>query len=56
MSRFIRVKCRDCSNEQVIFDRASTVIKCMVCGSTLAEPRGGKAEIRAEVLGVLDGG
>ncbi len=26
-SRFLKVKCIDCSNEQVIFDSATTVIK-----------------------------
>lgn len=49
-SRFIRVRCEDCGNEQVIFDRASTVVSCHICGATLAEPRGGKAFIKAEIL------
>jgi small subunit ribosomal protein S27e len=53
-SRFIRVRCKDCSYEQVIFDHASTRVECLACGGTIAEPRGGKVEIRAEVISVAD--
>ena len=52
-SRFLRVACPKCKNEQIIFDRASTVVRCLVCNSVLAVPKGGKAEIRAKVLKVL---
>ncbi len=45
MSNFVQVSCRDCGNEQIIFDRASTVIPCNLCGATLAEPAGGKAKL-----------
>src|SRR6266702_3137079 len=53
-SRFLRVKCEDCGNEQVVFDRASSVVLCQVCGATVAKPTGGKAAIRGEILGVLE--
>lgn len=53
-SRFLRVKCEDCGNEQVVFDRPSNVVLCQVCGATLAKPTGGKAVIRGEVLGAVD--
>lgn len=52
-SKFLRVKCNDCENEQVIFDHASTRVKCNVCGSTLVEPRGGKAELKGVLIEVL---
>ena len=45
----IRVRCK-CKNEQVIFQKPSTTVRCLVCGEVLAEPRGGRAEIRAKVL------
>ncbi len=54
MSRFVRVKCPDCENEQVIFDHASMHVKCLVCGRTLAEPTGGKAKIKAEIVQALE--
>jgi len=52
-SRFVKVKCEKCKNEQSIFERASTKVNCLVCGEVLAEPTGGKAKIKAKVLSVL---
>ena len=49
-SRFVKVKCPDCENEQVIFEKASTVVSCVVCSRVLAEPAGGKAQLKAEIL------
>jgi len=53
-SRFLRVKCADCENEQVIFGSASTVVTCIVCGRTLAEPTGGRSRILTQILEVLE--
>lgn len=52
-SRFLKVKCK-CKNEQVIFSKPATVVKCLVCSAVLAEPRGGKAEIKTTIVEVLD--
>lgn len=52
-SRFLRVVCPKCKNEQIIFDKASTVVKCLVCNRVLAEPTGGKAGIKARIVKVL---
>jgi len=52
-SKFVRVRCPKCKNEQVIFGKASTRVKCLVCKRLLAEPTGGKTKIRAPVLEVL---
>jgi small subunit ribosomal protein S27e len=49
-TKFVKVKCEKCKNEQVINDNASTVVKCLVCGSVLAEPTGGKARINTKVV------
>ena len=49
---FVKVKCPDCGNEQIVFLRASTVVKCQVCGATIATPTGGKADIRGEIVEV----
>ena len=53
-SGFIKVKCPDCSNEQVMFWRSNTIVNCQVCGGTLAEPTGGKATLKGELVGVLE--
>lgn len=52
-SKFVRVKCDDCDNEQVVFNKASSIVKCLICGRTLAEPKGGKAKIKTQILEVL---
>lgn len=54
LSKFLRVKCTDCENEQVIFGSAASVVKCQVCGRTLAEPKGGKAHIKTQIVEVLE--
>ena len=52
-SRFIKVRCPKCKNEQIIFGKASTVVRCLVCGRVLALPTGGKSKIKSRVLEVL---
>jgi len=53
-NKFVKVKCKDCGNEQIIFIRASTPVNCVVCGSSVAKPTGGKAELKGEVVGVVN--
>lgn len=49
-SKFLKVKCPDCENEQIVFEKASTIVKCVVCGRDLATPTGGKASLKAEIV------
>ncbi|MDZ7850862.1 MAG: 30S ribosomal protein S27e [Halodesulfurarchaeum sp.] len=51
---FLRVECPDCENEQTVFEKASSEVSCAVCGTTLATPTGGIAELDAEVLEVVE--
>ncbi|MBD3405806.1 MAG: 30S ribosomal protein S27e [Candidatus Lokiarchaeota archaeon] len=44
-SKFIKVQCLDCENEQIIFGSVSTEVKCLKCDKVLAKPRGGKARL-----------
>ena len=37
-SSFLKVSCRDCGAEVVIFSKATSVIACSVCGATLTAP------------------
>ncbi|MCX6741625.1 MAG: 30S ribosomal protein S27e [Candidatus Pacearchaeota archaeon] len=52
-SKFVRVKCPKCENEQVIFGKATTTVKCLKCGYVLVKPSSGKAKIKSKVLEVL---
>lgn len=53
-SLFLQVKCPDCGNEQVIFSSVASIVRCNICGSTLAEPTGGKANIKGEVVNIFE--
>ena len=53
-SRFLKVRCPKCNNEQIIFGKASTTVRCLICDTVLAEPSGGKAKIYGRILEVLD--
>jgi small subunit ribosomal protein S27e len=53
-SKFLKVKCNDCSAEQVIFGSAASSAKCLVCGKTLVHSTGGKAKVTAKIIQVLD--
>ncbi len=53
-SKFIKLRCPKCKNEQIAFGKAASAIRCLVCGKVLAEPSGGKAKIKARVLEVLE--
>ncbi|MFH1403755.1 MAG: 30S ribosomal protein S27e [Candidatus Altiarchaeota archaeon] len=53
-SRFLRVKCNDCGNEQVIFGASSSTIKCLVCDKVMAKSTGGKTQVKTQIIAVLD--
>ncbi|AMH95230.1 MAG: 30S ribosomal protein S27e [Candidatus Methanomethylophilus sp.] len=53
VNNFVKVKCPDCGNEQIVFKRAATKVLCHVCGSVLVTPKGGNGEISGEVLEVV---
>lgn len=53
-SRFLKVKCEKCKNEQHIFSNASTKINCLVCNEPLAIPTGGKSKILVRSVEALE--
>lgn len=53
-SRFIKIRCPKCKNEQILFGKSSSHVKCLVCEKPLADPTGGKAHIKARILEILD--
>jgi small subunit ribosomal protein S27e len=52
-SRFLRVKCLNCGNIQIVFGCSSTDVACLVCGKTLLQSTGGKARILTKIIEVL---
>jgi len=53
-SRFLRVRCSSCGNEQVIFGSPASLVKCVVCENTLAVPRSGKGRVSTTIIEVLE--
>ena len=53
-SKFIKIRCPKCKNEQIMFGKASTAVKCLVCSKLLSDTTGGKAKVRARILEVLE--
>tara|TARA_Y100000310_G_C20505094_1_gene726012 strand:+ start:670 stop:840 length:171 start_codon:yes stop_codon:yes gene_type:complete len=53
-TKFIKVRCSKCKNEQIIFSNTSSKVQCLVCNEELASPTGGKSKISARVLEVLE--
>jgi len=52
-SKFIKVRCFKCKNEQIIFGKSAKNIKCLVCNKTLCESTSGKSRIKAQILEIL---
>lgn len=53
-SKFIKIRCPKCKNEQIVFGKSASKILCLVCGKNLADPTGGKTKIKARILEVLE--
>ena len=53
-SKFIKVRCAKCKNEQIVFGKSSSTVKCLVCGKILTEPSGGKSRVKSRILEVLE--
>jgi len=52
-SRFVKVRCPSCGNEQIVFDHATFPARCLVCGTILVVPTGGKAKILGDIIKIL---
>ncbi len=53
-SKFIKIRCPKCKNEQIMFGKSASKVECLVCGKVLAEPTGGKSKVKARILEVLE--
>ncbi|MEM3192521.1 MAG: 30S ribosomal protein S27e [Candidatus Parvarchaeota archaeon] len=49
-SVFMKVRCKKCKNEQIVFSRPSSDVKCLVCGELLVKSTGGKGEVSGEII------
>ena len=48
-SMFLLVKCPDCGEERILYSNSAKDVGCRGCGRQLAESRGGKSVILADI-------
>lgn len=53
-SKFVKIRCPKCKNEQLLFGKSASKVSCLLCQKVLAEPTGGKARVKARILEVLE--
>lgn len=53
-TKFLRVKCNGCGNEQVIFSSASSKVLCLACNQELAVTGASQVTVKTKVLKVYD--
>ena len=53
-SKFVKVRCPKCKNEQIIFGKSASSVNCLVCNKDISRPLGGKSNIKARILEVLE--
>ena len=53
-SKFLKVNCKECGEEQVVYSHATSSVTCNACGNVIAEPRGSAAKIIGKVSGQAD--
>jgi small subunit ribosomal protein S27e len=52
-SKFLKVSCPRCKNQQIVYGKATTKVKCNSCNYPLTKNTGGKARIRALIRRVI---
>ena len=53
-SKFLKINCKECEKESIIFSHVSTSVTCKSCGNVIAEPTGSKARISGKILGTAE--
>lgn len=50
-SKFQKIKCKECDEENIVFSHASSDVTCKSCGNVIAEPTGSVAIFHGEISG-----
>ncbi len=53
-SKFLLVRCKECSNEVIVYSHTTKNIHCKSCNNLLVEKSGGYAIINAEIVKRVD--
>ena len=50
-SKFQKIKCGECDEEQIVYSHSTTHVKCNSCGNTISEPTASQAPIKGKISG-----
>ena len=53
-SKFLKINCKECEKENIVYSHASTSVTCKSCGNVIAEPTGSKARILGKISGTVE--
>lgn len=53
-TRFLKLECNACGNEQVVFSAATRNVMCLACRQLLAESGASKIRVMAKIVKELD--
>jgi len=53
-SKFQKIKCSECEEEQIVYSHTTTVIKCNSCGNPIAQPTGSKAKLFGKISETIE--
>jgi len=53
-SKFLKVSCPDCEAEKIVFDHASSEVRCNLCNKLLVSPGASKADIYCRIIESVD--
>lgn len=51
--KFVDVICCRCGNNQILFGKSSTKVKCLKCNKLLVKTTGGKIRVKTQIREVL---
>ena len=53
-SKFLKVNCKECDKENIVYSHASTSVTCKSCGTVISESTGSKARIIGKISGTAE--
>lgn len=50
-SKFLKLRCAECDEIQVVYSHATTAVTCNSCGNEITESSGSAAKLNGEIAG-----
>ena len=53
-SKFLKINCKECEKENIVYSHASTSVTCKSCCNVIAKSTGSKAQILGKISGTAE--